>query len=335
LVAQSDNGSILKSANADGVYADRIYISQSSSPIIKAAAKWVKDVPSKDAKKFSLMVGDEKFFGHVYSFSYIPGLMWKITILIPESDLLGTSSSALQKTLMLVFLIAFAGIFAGLWIIERMTVSITRTAKAASLLSQGDLSVRIDHTSQIAETHTLINTFNHMSSVMQKTVVNLQGQVQFDEASELLTRQGLSEKFMGAQPSKIAILCLVKLHLEKSLDNKPEQISSDLVLKAVSSRLLEKLPENTACARIEGDVLAVLYTNLNDNENTHDYAILTQTVFESPFIVENLEINLQTHIGFTSGPLENRDLPLWIRNANQAMRKAIKKQTKNPENFNP
>lgn len=334
LIAQSESSPILAEKKANDQDSERLFMSQSGSPIIKAASHWVKNTGLHESQNFTLSLEKEMYFGRVTPFNDGHGLQWRVVTLIPESDLLGNVLSSTRGTLLGMLLMALIGIGLGLWAIDRMTLSIRRTAQAAGRIAQGDMDVRIQHQSQIQETHTLITVFNQMSNALQNTLHQLQEQVYVDDINYLHTRQDLID-ITAEAPSSRAVLCVVALNIAQYSPQPGNSIYTERVLQAVARRLREKLPKHAIAARLDTEVLAILFNELNPDEAPQDYAVLTQTLFATPFTLSPSDLSLKVQIGFTSGLLKENDLPDWIHSASQALRKAIKNQSITPQKFEP
>lgn len=328
LIAQSENTPLVGATPEN----ERLFMSQSASPLIRAAAKWVNSAPVDEAKDFRLELNDTLYFGRVTPFREAHGLQWKIVTLIPESDLLGNVLASSRNTLIAVLFIAALGTMFGLWVIERMTVSISRTVKAASRLAQGDLEARITTKSRIAETHALISVFNQMSHTLQHTVHQLQDEVDWSDLGYLLTRPVFLER-LAHLPSERAVLCAISLHVTPSAAPGEEPPLANLLLQSIARRLREKLPRQALAARLETDMLAIVFTPLAPDDNDQDYATLAQALFTAPFAVGARNVTVLARVGYTSGMLHQKSIAHWLEDADHALARALKNQTKIPQKF--
>ena len=93
----------------------------------------------------------------------------------------------------------------------------------------------------------------------------------------------------------------------------------DLLLKAVSKRLLRCVRETDTVARLGGDEFAVLLTNLGDPEGAGSVADTIIASIADPFGLDEHEVTTSTSIGITIYPDDAADADPLLKNADLAM----------------
>jgi diguanylate cyclase (GGDEF)-like protein len=320
LVAHSDAGSVV----ADGLGAvsrgERLLISESSSPQIRAVAQQVAQAPATGGDGFKISVGDEWYFCRVSVYSDSRGIDWRIVALVPESDLMGEARAASQRAMIWSLGFTLLGLLLVLWVIGWVTGSIRRTAEAASRLSLGEWETSIDHADSLKETTILMRAFNEMANRLQHSFNQMREQLIRDSLTQLLTRRGLQERIDGAQ-HKPAVLTLVGLDAFRAINDNVGYSTGDRLLQAIAERLRERLPTSALVARVGGDEFALLQVDV-DAEQQAAIGERVLALFATPFAFGADEVMITASLGVVGGQLDADSLPEWLRNASVAMGEA-------------
>ena len=295
--------------------------SQSTAPLIHAAAPFIDFSSTGQPKNFNLDIDDAVYFGRVTPFHDAYGLHWQIVTLLPESDLLRGVTASTRTTLLWMLGCAVLVILLGLALIQRITRPIHQVAIAARALARGEFETRIARNNSLLETHALITAFNAMTDELQRAFRALREQLSRDYLTDLLSRQGLIDR-ADEQPPGYATLCFMGLDEWRHINEIAGYGAGDLLLQSVAQRLREQLPSRALLARVGSDELAVLFTDLGPREQPCDYAVLVRECFTPAFAFGANEVNLAVSIGYVSGYLERASLPDWMRNASIALRVA-------------
>lgn len=316
LVAFSEPGSVLSDGRGGTPRGQRLGLAQSQNAVLRAAALPVADAPTESAAGFQLTVGGKLYICRVTPYSDVRGLNWRIVMLVPESDLLGDTRAASQRSLAWIVGIASLGFVLGLWAIGWVTRPIQRTAQAANQLAQGQWGTTIDTGSAVRETDTLVHAFNAMAQRLQRAFNNMHDQLRYDGLTQLLTRRGLLEDghWDGARP---AVLCLLGLDGFRAINDNVGHATGERLLQAIAERMRAQLPRQVLMARVGGDEFALLY--LDDPQAAADIGPQAVALFAAPFASGGDEIRVSASVGVVEGVLSADALPEWLRNASVAL----------------
>lgn len=326
LVAQSENTPYLADGHSDIPKGQRLLMSQSNSPHIRNASDWVLKNNGQEDSAFELTINDSLYFGRVTPFKDAYGLDWRIVILFPEAGLLGDLLIASKKSMLWIILMAVTGLVIGLWIIQRITQAIERTARAATALAEGKKEIQLQPLSHIREIEALSNAFNYMTKALRQAFHDLHQQVVFDSLTKLLSRQGFLDHVKEIN-EQYAVLCLVDLSEIQAINEQTGFETSNGLLQSVAHRMQERLPSRCTIARLEQYVFAVMFSDLGEKDDPNDYAKLLHKLFDQPFSFGVDEVKLQTRIGYDGGWFLNAHLNDWLRNATAALTEAQRLQT--------
>jgi signal transduction histidine kinase len=185
--------------NATTQKPDRITAAQSKSPLIQAAAQFLKgqDDPNqhKKSRQLEFQFNQEKQLLEILSFSDGRGVNWKIIVIVPESDLVGTIQGNTRTTALLCLLALVGAIASSIWTARRISQPILKFSEASTALaiaSQqgfGDLEQSALYHSSVKELQVLATAFNQMATQIQGSFTQLeQTNTQLEERSETLEK---------------------------------------------------------------------------------------------------------------------------------------------------
>ncbi|WP_295958356.1 GGDEF and EAL domain-containing protein [Rhodoferax sp.] len=312
LVAFSEPGSVLADGHSSIPRGQRLRLSESSNPVLRAAAQPVADAPTESASGFQLAVNGKLYICRVAPYSDVRGLNWRIVMLVPESDLLGGIRSASQRNMAWIIGFASLGFVLGLWAIGWVTRPIQRTAQAANQLALGQWDTPIESGGAVQETDTLVHAFNAMAQRLQRAFNNMRDQLRYDSPTQLLTRRGLLEEvhWDGTRP---AVLCLLGLDGFRAINDNVGHATGERLLQAIAGRMRAQMPSQVWMARVGGDEFALLH--LDTEQAPADIATQALQLFATPFASGGDEIMVTASVGVVAGQLPASDLPEWLRNA--------------------
>jgi signal transduction histidine kinase len=185
--------------NATTQKPDRITAAQSKSPLIQAAAQFLKGLDDPNAHKKSRQLefqfNQEKQLLEILSFSDGRGVNWKIIVIVPESDLVGTIQGNTRTTALLCLLALVGAIASSIWTARRISRPILKFSEASTALAiaaqEGfsDLEQSAFCPSSVKELQTLATAFNQMATQIQGSFTQLeQTNTQLEERSETLEK---------------------------------------------------------------------------------------------------------------------------------------------------
>lgn len=325
LVAHSEVGSVVTQAVSQGAGAfkrsERLLMSESATPAIRAAAHYVQQAPLVEGRAFRLTEGAEMYFGRVTPYADARGIDWRIVALVPESDLLGDARQASRRAMLMVVGIALLGLLLGLWIIQRVTRPILMTAEAANKLARGEWNSGIDKSSSLQETTILLRAFNEMSDRLQLSFNQMREQLMYDSLTQLLTRRGLLEQAAWTEPKR-AVLTLVGLDAFRAINDSVGHGTGDRLLHAVSERMRERIATPVLMARLGGDEFAVLHLDVDGEYPEVRIGETVLALFSSPYSSGADEVMVNASVGVVGGILRADGLSEWLRNASIALGEA-------------
>ncbi len=321
VVAHSEPGAVLSGRTGATGQRERLRISESTSPQIRAAEPYLRDVPVAEGASFHFAHEDARYFGRVTPYLDPRGIDWRIVVLLPESELLGDSRGAGQRALLAAGGIAIIGLLLGLWVIRWAVRPILMTAEAANQIARGEWSAGIATTSPLRETTLLTRAFNEMAGRLQRSFLQMQELLTHDSLTQLLTRRGLLEQAQWTEPRR-AVLSLVGLNAFRAINDSVGYGTGDRLLQAVSSRLRGHFPAPVLLARVGGDEFALLSLVADGAQPEEQMGKAVLALFAAPFSAGADEVMVHASVGVVAGQLRSDGLAEWLRNASIALGEA-------------
>lgn len=325
MVAHSEPGSVVAAGESTSKRGERILMSESSSPYIRAAAQQIELSRPDGGESFKLKVGGELFFCRISPYANANGINWRIIALVPEAELMGSARSASQRAMLWTIGFSLLGLLLVLGAISRVTAPIHKTAEAANKLALGESSSCIDENSALRETTLLMRAFNDMAKRMQDSFNHIREQLVYDSLTHLYTRHGLLEQVNWPEP-RPAILSLIGLDAFRSINDTIGYATGNQLLQAVANRLREQLPETALLARVGGDEFVLLQFDSEDGLDAATCATRVQALFAQPFSFGADEIMVSASLGSIEGLLSAKVLPEWLRSASIALGEAKRRK---------
>ena len=325
LVAHSEPGSVAATGGSASQRGERMLMSESSSPYIRAAAKQTELLHTGGSENFKLSVGGALFFCRISPYANANGINWRIIALVPEAELMGSARSASQRAMLWTIGLSLLGLMMVLWAISRLTAPIHRTAEAANKLALGEWNSCIDEKSSLQETTLLMRAFNDMAKRMHDSFNHIREQLVYDNLTHLYTRRGLLEQVNWLEP-RPAVLNLIGLDAFRSINDTIGFATGDQLLQAVANRLREHLPEAALLGRLGGDEFALLQFDPGDGLDAATCASRVQALFAQPFSFGADEIKVSASLGSIGGLLNAKVLPEWLRSASIALGEAKRRK---------
>lgn len=123
-------------------------------------------------------------------------------------------------------------------------------------------------------------------------------------------------------------LMILDLDRFKDVNDTLGHSMGDLLLKAVSKRLLELLRKSDTVSRMGGDEFVLLLPAINSAESAAITAAKIVTAFREPFICNGHTLNVTASIGIADFPDEGQDAETLLKNADIALYR-VKEQGRN------
>jgi diguanylate cyclase (GGDEF)-like protein len=93
----------------------------------------------------------------------------------------------------------------------------------------------------------------------------------------------------------------------------------DLLLQAVSQRLLALLRKSDTVARMGGDEFLLILPEMNHTEDAIQTAERILVALNTPFLLEGYQVNISTSIGITFFPDDGREMNQLLKKADISM----------------
>jgi len=168
-----------------------------------------------------------------------------------------------------------------------------------------------DQTSEI-RTQTAALETKAMHDATHDSVTDLPNRVLFcDRVTQAISLSRREKK-------KIAII-LLDLDRFKEINDTLGHLNGDRLLKLVAMRLESVLRESDTLARFGGDEFAILLTGITDDEVVSLVARKIQRSLTSPFILDELTLDVQASAGIVIFPEHGEDSDTLIQRADVAM----------------
>ncbi|SHO46720.1 ATP-binding protein [Anaerocolumna xylanovorans] len=167
LIAQSTEDTQLNAEEASST--ELISALKSNLPAIKESSEYfgaLKILPDHIIRK---EINNKINFMHVSQVGELGSLNWKIVILLPETELMGTMKAKQISLIILGVFITVLGSVIGLLIINSIIAPMTKSVSGASEISEGKYGIHIKSKKTIIkETSELLSAFNKMSDKLKE-----------------------------------------------------------------------------------------------------------------------------------------------------------------------
>jgi diguanylate cyclase (GGDEF)-like protein/PAS domain S-box-containing protein len=171
---------------------------------------------------------------------------------------------------------------------------------------------------------------------------NIQKELEYvathDVLTGLLNRRGLysliDETLTGKEHSYMyTLLFYLDLNQFKGINDSLGHSVGDSVLLSVSERLVYALESDCSISRLGGDEFIILKPYISDNaemakEIAAKYADYVQSLFDTPFIIDDLHLHVQTSIGIIIIEPKYQNIEEIIRHADLTMYQAKNESTR-------
>lgn len=335
LVAQSEPESTILKDDAPqtdtnsplSTYGGRRSIFNSSDPTIRLAAEaYFKNNKAND-QVFDYVLDGEKYFAYVTNFKDDFGLDWNVVISTPESEVLFQLSQQLKITNIFNIIVTLLLCIVGFLFLTRITSSITQVAQAAKELAKRNWDTPLSNDNQLVETHSLVNSFNKMSSDLQTAFDDLHNQLAYDSLTNLYSREGLIDALKSQKDDIDGFIYIIAFNNFRDANDSLGYLKGDELLTSVANKINALDIDTEYYARIGGSEFAILVPNMKEADTLKTTRLLLDT-FKAPISLGIEHILLDPVIGITH---TNQDATTeqWLRQASIALSFAKKQQLTN------
>jgi signal transduction histidine kinase len=185
--------------NASTKKAERITAEQSQNPLIQATARYLKGIGDpteyKKSRQLDFQFNQQRQLLEVLSFADGRGVNWKIVVVVPESDLMGTIQSNTRTTALLCLLALGGAIASSIWTARRISRPILEFSEASTALATAtregfsELDQSAFYHSRVKEMQILATSFTQMATQIQGSFTQLeQTNIQLEDRTNTLEK---------------------------------------------------------------------------------------------------------------------------------------------------
>lgn len=172
------NSSEEKPFNVVNDVAKRVNAVDSSDPLIRATARFLKEdlgnfSQIENSRQLEFKYNSDRLFVHLEPWRDQLGLNWLAVVVVPEADFMGEINANTRNTLLSMVAALLIAIIIGILMAQQLTQPILRVSQASEKIADGDLNQRIE-SSTIVEIDTLANSFNRMGKQLQTSFHDLE-----------------------------------------------------------------------------------------------------------------------------------------------------------------
>ncbi|MBI6872617.1 sensor histidine kinase [Clostridium aciditolerans] len=170
LIAHSGDEAVMKITQENPNANKMVNAAENKNILISKTAKYLQENRIAQYKTIQINIENEQNFALISPMEEPQGLEWRVVVVIPEKDLMGTIKARQNITIAIILIITIIGALAGLVILKRIINPILESSKAAFQLSSGNWDVKLDTEKiQFNEIYELSIAFNYMSANLKKS----------------------------------------------------------------------------------------------------------------------------------------------------------------------
>ncbi|WP_353497575.1 bifunctional diguanylate cyclase/phosphodiesterase [Vibrio chaetopteri] len=311
LIAQSDSTTILDDLG------QRRLLTNSKDPMVQRISQAIESLASKQSVLLTHQDEQTQYI-MVSHYQTNTQINWYVVVVISAADLMGDIPVVSQQTLWVSLLLGLSGMGLGIFVLNRLTVPLSETAKAAKQIANGSWDYPLPKRNQITEISQLLQSFSAMRSHLQASFHALREQLVRDNLTKLYSRQGFIETCdsLKVQQNGCGAMLLIGINQFRDINDSLGHHSGDVLLTIVAERLKAwVLTESGVLGRVGGDEFAIYLPNLSSQEKLC-YQHRLKQIFAAPFVVAGEPLSLNISIG-VAHDCDNADM--CLRNAGIAL----------------
>jgi len=213
IVAQSENHNNVVITDSKNFNGELLKVKDSKNLLIKSTEALLRARDLEYKKVHRIEVEDNNNFVMISKLENPHGLRWRIAVVIPENDLMGSIRSRYNLSLAMIMIMLILGTIAGIYILNIVTQPLLMVANGYNEITSGNWDVEIKQKrGHIKEVHEMIKGFNLM-------VDNIKSYI-----GKLVEKQNEIEELHKTETQRMNLI----------IDEKTEN------LKAVMEELMEK-----------------------------------------------------------------------------------------------
>ncbi|WP_410499400.1 EAL domain-containing protein [Chitinibacter sp. S2-10] len=325
LIAHSSNESVLQVQSSSVTkQVSRKLPSQSDLAVVRAAGRYL----DQNLQRFDFLLDGEKIYGRILPLENQNGLNWRIVVLLPENDLIGTLKQEQRSVIILIFLGALGVMLLGWYFSGYISWPILQVAQAAENFGNAPMQngwQPQDHRGwQLRETAQLTRSFNRMAQQLIQSFRLISNQMRLDEVTGLLSRDGLRTALENWHYSAEHKQLMLQIGLDgfRAINDSVGHTVGNMLLSSIAHRLQHSLPPDVLLARTAGTEFTMLFPKVDPTE-MGDLVQFYRDSFVTAFSVASAdEIVVPASVGALYGHFELTQFDDWLRNASIALGQA-------------
>lgn len=287
-----------------------------------AIQKHLLHISEKNAKQLSVRQGNQVVF-------MLPLIQSKnspriVAILIYSfSESFKPYRTIIYKVLGL-FLTAFILMVVGLILINRKyKTALTKIVNFVEKLDQGDYQQRLPYHGKgvISQLSALLNNMIAKINLREKELLH---KTRYDPITELPNKSFFIEqltKILQSPETKQLGVVLITIHRFPQINHALGHRVADRLLHHVGARIVGAFQDATFVGKLSGNVFAMILSDItpSEAENISDRIL---DLFENPFSVYTVTIDLSAHVGFSFYPQDGDESDILIQKSDVALFKS-------------
>lgn len=162
-MAQSENHNNVVITDSKNFKGELLKVKDSKNPLIKSTEALLRARDLEYKKVHRIEIEDSNNFVMVSKLENPHGLRWRIAVVIPENDLMGSIQSRYNLSLAMIMIMLILGTIAGIYILNKVTQPLLMVASGYNEITSGNWDVEIKQKrGHIKEVHEMIKGFNLM-----------------------------------------------------------------------------------------------------------------------------------------------------------------------------
>jgi diguanylate cyclase (GGDEF)-like protein len=311
LIAQSEPTTILDD------FGQRRLLTNSKDPMVQRISQAIESLSGKQSVLLTHQDEQTQYI-MVSHYQTNTQINWYVVVVISAADLMGDIPVVSQQALLVSLLLGLSGMGLGIFVLNRLTVPLSETAKAAKQIANGSWDYPLPKRNQITEISQLLQSFSAMRSHLQASFHALREQLVRDNLTKLYSRQGFIETCdsLKAQQNGCGAILLIGINQFRDINDSLGHHSGDVLLTIVAERLKAwVLTESGVLGRVGGDEFAIYLPNLSSQEKLC-YQHRLKQIFAAPFVVAGEPLTLNISIGVAH---DSDTADMCLRNAGIAL----------------
>lgn len=266
----------------------------------------------------SLILGKEQY---VYAVDSLAAQSpYYVLLTTPEGKAFLSYNSLIGQLVGLLLLAAMVTLVAAALVSNGIANPIKVLVDAANRISQGQYGAEFPACST-NEVNTLSDAIKDMESGIRQREQRINQLAYFDEPTSLPNRNQFNANLTSTihkAGNKPVMVVMMDVDRFKEINDTIGHETGDKLLKLIADRLVTYKSGNTFCARLGGDEFGMIFSDI-DNRRPQSIARDLAQLFDLPFNLEGLVLDMDASIGVSMYPEDANDAAGLLQCADIAM----------------